>query len=327
MPSLVGKEIGHTGYGMMRLTWNPTPPTKEQSFAALDTALSQGATFWNAGELYGSPTRHSLHLLREYFESQSRSGSDENVAEKIVLSVKGGIKPGTLTPDGSETNLRRSVEDCLAVLAGTKQIDIFEPARLDPNFTVEEQMGVLRALVREGKIGGIGLSEVDAETIRRAHKIHPIAAVEVEFSLFATDILHNGIAATCTELGIPIVAYSPLGRGVLAGAFTRVSDIPDGDFRKILPKYQDGAIEQNLKRVNELNKFAARKGVAPVQLALGWLRSLSGRPGLPTIIPIPGGTTPEKIVQNTEGVPILSDEEMEEIDEILKRNEIVGSRY
>lgn len=284
-------------------------------------------------------------MLREYFESKSRSGSGENVAEKIVLSVKGGLKPGTLTPDGSETNLRRSVEDCLAVLAGTKQIDIFEPARLDPNFTVEEQVGVLRALVREGKIGGIGLSEVDAETIRRAyvsfsllllfylyltiyrHKIHPIAAVEVEFSLFATDILHNGVAATCTELGIPVVAYSPLGRGVLTGTFTRVSDIPDGDFRKILPKYQDGVIEQNLKRINELNKFAARKGVAPVQLALGWLRSLSSRPGLPTIIPIPGGTTPEKIVQNMDGVPILSDEDMEEIDEILKRNEVVGSRY
>lgn len=158
-------------------------------------------------------------------------------------------------------------------------------------------------------------------------KIHPIAAVEVELSLFATDILHNGVAETCAQLNIPIVAYSPLGRGVLAGAFTKLSEIPEGDFRRTLPKFQHDALQQNLKLVEELGKFAARKGVAPVQLALGWVRSLNNRPGMPTIIPIPGGTTVEKVTQNLTGVPILSDEEMGEIDAILKRNEIVGERY
>lgn len=145
--------------------------------------------------------------------------------------------------------------------------------------------------------------------------------------MFAIDILQNDVAKVCAELGITVVAYSPLCRGILAGAFTNVSEIPDGDFRKTLPKFQDAAMEQNGKLLKEILKFAQRKGVTPAQFALGWVLSLNGRPGMPTIIPIPGATTSKRVIENLKGVPSLSEEEMAEIDEILKQNEVVGSRY
>lgn len=151
--------------------------------------------------------------------------------------------------------------------------------------------------------------------------------MEVEFSLFTTDILHNDIAKTCAELNIPIVAYSPLGWGVLAGAFGKPTEIPEGDHRRHMAKFQDEAMAQNMKLVEEVGKLAERKGVAPVQIALAWIRSLSGRPGMPVIIPIPGGTTSEKVTQNLSGVSRLDNMEMEEIDRILRENEIVGHRY
>ncbi|KAF7594129.1 Pyridoxine 4-dehydrogenase [Aspergillus hancockii] len=320
MPSLLGRDVGHTGYGLMRMTWVPQPPPHEQCFTALNTALAHGSNFWNAGELYGTPEYNSLHLLHKYFTAHPEN------ADKVVLSIKGGLKPGQLVPDGSEANIRRSVDECLQLLAGMKKIDIFECARQDPSTTVEQTVGVLAELVKEGKIGGIGLSEVDAETIRRAHKVHPIAAVEVELSLFDIHILQNDVAKVCAELNIPIVAYSPLGQGVLAGAFTKASDIPDGDFRKMLPKFQDEAMQQNIKLVNEVNELASRKGVVPVQIALAWVLTLSDKPGMPTIIPIPGGTTADKVTQNLQA-PRLTDAEMKEIDAILKRNEVVGARY
>jgi len=171
------------------------------------TALSHGANLWNGGELYGSPERNSLHLLNEYFTSYPDD------ADKIVLSIKGGLKAGAMAPDGSEENVRRSIDECLRVLDGKKFLDIFECARVDPNTPVETTVAAIAEYVKAGKVGGVGLSEVSAQTIRRAAKVTKIAAVEVEFSLWATDILENGIAETCAELEIPIVAYSPLGRG------------------------------------------------------------------------------------------------------------------
>lgn len=327
---LVSKPIGPIGYGLMGLTWRPNPQPAEDSYKALSTALGEGANFWNGGELYGSPSRHSCHLLHEYF---TRHPED---AAKVVLSIKGGLVPGALKPDGSAQNVRRSVDECLRTLAGTKSIDIFECARVDPDTPLEETIRTLAELVREGKIGGIGLSEVKASTIERAHAIHPIASVEVELSLWTTDILRNGIAATCAKLGIPIVAYSPLSRGALAGdGIRKNADIPDGDFRKIMPRFQDDVLDYNNQVLDEVGKLAARKGVTKSQIAIAWVRELSHRTittqdgdrvKLGTIIPIPGATTPERIVENSKLVD-LTDEEMEEIAAILKKNPVKGDRY
>ncbi|OAP60718.1 hypothetical protein AYL99_05720 [Fonsecaea erecta] len=327
---ILGKPIGPIGYGLMGLTWRPSPQPASESFKAMETALSQGANFWNGGELYGKPERHSCHLLNEYFKLHPED------ADKVVLSIKGGLVPGQLKPDGSAANIRRSVEDCLKVLDGTKSIDIFECARLDHNVPLEETIGALAQLVKEGKIGGIGLSEVKASTIEKAHAIHPIAAVEVEVSLWTTDILRNGVAATCAKLDIPIVAYSPLSRGALAGdTIRRHADIPEGDIRKHMPRFQDDVLEYNNQIVDEVQRLAEKKGVTKAQVAIAWVRSLSGRTittengeqiTLGTIIPIPGATKPERIVENTTIVD-LSDDEMKEIAEILKRNPVKGHRY
>ncbi|KAJ5562015.1 hypothetical protein N7461_000776 [Penicillium sp. DV-2018c] len=303
------------------MTWNPQPPSQEVCFETLNTALELGASFWNGGELYGTPEYNSMHLLNKYFTKYPEH------AEKAVLSVKGGMKKYELAPDGSEANIRRSVDDCLRLLDGKKKIDIFECARQDPNYPVENTIKVLAECVKEGKIGGIGLSEVDAETIRRAHKVHPIAAVEIEMSLWSTEALENDVAKTCAELQIPVVAYSPLGRGFLTGAVTSASDIPEGDFRHSIPRFQGENFKHNLKLINAVRDLATLKGVAPAQIALAWILSQSDKPGMPTIIPIPGGTTKDKVVQNMGAVQGLTDSELIEINAILKEHSVAGTRY
>ena len=206
MPELVGKTVGPVGYGLMGIQ------TITYLDSSMRTALSLGANNWNGGELYGSPERNSLHLLNEYFTKYPGD------AEKVVLSIKGGLKKGEMAPDGSRENIRRSIDECLKVLDGKKSLDLFECARVDPKTPIEETVGYIAEYVKEGKLGGISLSEVGPQSIRKAHAAHPISAVEVEFSLWSTEILENGVAATCAELGIPIIAYSPLGRGFLVSA-------------------------------------------------------------------------------------------------------------
>lgn len=151
--------------------------------------------------------------------------------------------------------------------------------------------------------------------------------MEVELSIWATDILENNVAATCAELGIPVIAYSPLGRGALTGAINSTSDIPEGDFRRRLPKFQDEALKANKFLIDEVLELAKKKGMTGAQIALAWIKSLNGRPGMPTIIPIPGGKTKEKVTENMQDVPLLTAAEMEEIERIIKRNRVVGSRY
>jgi pyridoxine 4-dehydrogenase len=297
----------------------------------MKTSLAQGSNFWNAGELYGTKDFNSCHLINKYLTDNPSDAS------KIVLSIKGGLAPGEMRPDGSEKNIRRSIDECLRLLDGKIEIDIFQCARVDPQTPIETSIAALTACVKEGKIRGIGLSEVKASTIRRAAAIHPIAAVEVELSLWATDILRNGVAATCAELGIPIVAYSPLCRGVLTeNPIRKNADIPDGDHKKHLPKFQDEVLEGNNRITDEVALLAKRKGCTKAQVAIAWVRGLSGRmvpagPGgervkLGEIIPIPGATTRERVLENTTFVE-LTDGEMEEIAEILKKNPIQGDRY
>ena len=229
-------------------------------------------------------------------------------------------------PDGSEENIRRSVDACLAMLEGKKKLDIFECARVDPKTPIETTVGVLATYVKEGKLGGISLSEVRAETIRRAHKVHPICGVEVELSLWSTDILTNGVAATCAELGIPVVAYSPLGRGFLTGEIRKKSDLPEGDFRHHMPRFQEDVFDKNIKLVDELQKLAKKKNCTGAQLALAWVKQLSGSEGMPVIIPIPGATTEKRVIENLKDVT-LDKADMDEINEILGKVEVHGGRY
>jgi len=317
---LVGKPIGPIGYGLMGLTWRAKPPSTEQSFKAMRAALQHGANFWNGGELYGSPERNSLHLLNEYFTEYPED------AEKVVLSIKGGLKPGAMAPDGSEQNVQRSIDECLRVLDGKKFLDLFECARVDPNTPIETTITAINKYVEAGKLGGISLSEVGEKTIRRAAKVAKISAVEVEFSLWSTDILNNGVAAACAELDIPIVAYSPIGRGFLTGDIKRPEDLGEDDMRKTMPRFQGEAFYENLKLVAEIEKIAAKKGVRPGQVAIAWVRAHSGKDGMPVVIPIPGSTTEARVEENTKDIT-LSEAEFAEINTILSKFAPVGGRY
>ena len=184
---------------MPGLTWRRNPPPEEQAFEAMRAALAANCNLWNGGEFYGTPENNSLTLLKKYYAKYPED------ADKVVLNIKGGLGPN-LTINGSPEFLKKSVENCLAMLGERGRIDMFECARRDPNVPLEQTLRALEEFVTEGKIGGVALSEVSANTIREAAKITKIVAVEVELSLWCTEPLTNGITEACAELKIPILA-------------------------------------------------------------------------------------------------------------------------
>jgi len=318
--TLAGSPVGSTGFGMMGLTWRPNPVSQDQAFAAMKAALDNGANFFNGGELYGTPERNSLHLLREYFEKYPGD------AKKVVISIKGGLEKGGMKPDGTPENVRRSIDECLTQLAGTKKLDLFECARVDPKTPIEITIRTADEYVQAGKLGGISLSECSADTIRRAAKVAKISAVEVEYSLWATEIQDNGVLKACGELRIPIVAYSPLGRGFLTGQVKSRDDLAEDDHRRHLPRFSEENFPKNLDLIHQLEKLAKRKGCTPGQIGVAWVKAQSERDGNPVIIPIPGATTVERVKENLVDVD-LSDNDIKEIDSILASAEIHGDRY
>lgn len=196
-------------YACAGLTWKAKPISQDEAFAAMKAALDNGCNFWNGGEFYGPPTYNSLVLLERYLERYPED------AGRIVICIKGAVNPDTHKVDGSPEQIRRSIDSNLKQLKGRKKLDLFECARRDPDTPLEITFGTLqKEYIDTGKLGGIMLTEVSAATIHEAVKVAKIAAVEVELSLFTTDVLHNGVAAACAQYDIPLVAYSPIGRGV-----------------------------------------------------------------------------------------------------------------
>ncbi|RDW78688.1 aldo/keto reductase family protein [Aspergillus mulundensis] len=312
-PTVTGKVVGPIGFGLMGFTRPWAPIEYSAATKVMKTALEQGATFWNGGIHYGSPTSNSLHLLKHYFTQYPED------ADKAVLSIKGGYDVSTHSPDGSPSGVRASVEEALAVLDGVKKIDIFECARVDPNVPIETTIAALAQLVKEGKIGGIGLSEASAATIRRAHAVHPIAAAEIELSLFTMDPLRNGIVDACCELDIPLIAYSPLGRGWLTGQLRQHSDLAESDMRRMLPRFQADVFDHNFGLVEAVEGIARRKGVTVAQVAIAWVCAQGA-------IPIPGATTEERVLENSRNVT-LSAEELGVLQSVLDEFEVKGERY
>ncbi|KAB2572032.1 Pyridoxal reductase [Lasiodiplodia theobromae] len=319
MPKVANEEVGDVGYGLMGLTWRPDPLPEEQSFAAMRAALSNGCNLWNGAEFYGTPERNSLTLLRQYYDKYPED------ADKVVLSVKGCLGPDH-SLDCSPEGVRKSVTNCLDMLGERGKIAMFAPGRRDPKVPLQQTLRELDRFVQEGKIGGVALSEVSAKTIEQAAQITKIAAVEIELSLWQTDPLHNGITKVCKELGIPIMAYSPMGNGMLTGHIKSASDIPEGDIRRLLPRFKPENFEVNVKLVRALEKIAKRKNCTAAQLAISWVVTLSKRPDMPVIIPIPGATKAARLEENSR-IFELTEEELQEIDEVLANHSIVGDRY
>ncbi|KAH8671700.1 NADP-dependent oxidoreductase domain-containing protein [Xylariales sp. PMI_506] len=305
----------------MGLTWRAHQTPDDQAFAVMSAAIENGAVLWSAAEFYGvSEPTASLQLIRRYFEAHPEN------ADSVTLFVKGCTDLKTLAPLTDRSGVRGSAENCLKILGGAKRVDVFGPSRIDPSVPLEETLGALRELVSEGKIGGVGLSEVGAATLERAHAIQPLSLVEVEFSLWSTDILTNGVAATAKRLDLPIVAYAPLGRGFLTGQIRSPEDIPAGDIRLYLDRFQPESFGKNLELVEQLQEVAARKNVTPAQLALTWVRASSNTDLVGRIIPIPGATTASRVKENNKFVT-LSEIEKVELDDIIASFTVHGGRY
>ncbi|KAL4953196.1 NADP-dependent oxidoreductase domain-containing protein [Aspergillus filifer] len=311
--SIVGKIVGPVGFGLMGFTRPWAPVEYSVARKVMKKALEQGANYWNGGLHYGTPTANSLHLLKNYFTTYPED------REKVILSIKGAYNASTHEPDCSPEGIKTSIETALSILEGTKEIDIFECARVDPNVPIETSIATLAQFLKEGKIGGIGISEASETTIRRAHKVHPIAAAEIELSLFTTDALMNGVVSACHELEIPIIAYSPLGRGWLTGKLRKYSDLAETDMRRMLPRFQPDVFDNNIKLVDAVDLIAKRKGVTLAQVAIAWVCAQGA-------IPIPGATTEERVLENFRNVE-LTEEDLAEIQVALDRLPIKGERY
>ncbi|KFY34473.1 hypothetical protein V494_06741 [Pseudogymnoascus sp. VKM F-4513 (FW-928)] len=321
MVKIQGKEVGETGYGLMGFTWRPTPTQPEDAFPAMKAALEAGAIFWNGGDFYGTPEYNSLHLLAAYFTKYPED------ADKVILSIKSGYKEN-FQIDGSSEYVRDRVNNANKFLGGKKKIDIFEYARMPTNVdffdvTLEE----LEKCVAEGLIGGIGLSEVSAATIKKCVALTKIDTVELELSLWSTDILTNGIAEACSEANVPIIAYSPIGRGMLTGQIKSADDIPEGDFRRNFPRFQPENFHYNLELVQRLEEVAEKSECTPGQLAIAWVRQAGNTVKKnPQILPIPGASRKERVEENCKAVK-LDKSTLAEIEKVLAEVEIVGTRY
>jgi len=262
-----GISVSAIGLGCMGLSeFYGEPMQESEAINLLHRAIDLGITHFDTAEMYGQGRNEQL--LSKAFAKQW---------DQLVLATKFGPQrdPATgafLGVDGSPTNTRKSCEKSLKRL-GIEKIDLYYLHRVDPATQIEDTVGEMAKLVKEGKIRAIGLSEASAKTIKRAHAVHPIAAVQTEYSIFSRDI-EKDILPTCVELGISLVAYAPLGRGMLTGRYTSTNDRPtsEDDFRaQMQPRFQPGNIESNLKLVEAVKEIATQKGCMAAQVALSWV--------------------------------------------------------
>ncbi|KAH7590676.1 Aldo/keto reductase family [Nakaseomyces glabratus] len=332
------RSIG-TGYGLMSLTWKAVPTEQEQAFGAMKKAIdlaraSNHIAFFNVGEFYGKD-RVNLHLVRDFFKKYPE------LREHVIISCKGAMDLSDLHAMGKYDDVVKSVEACTEAIGGF--IEIFEPARLDMDICKEgevypkESIQALKDLCDKGVIGAISLSEVDEKVINAvaADFGEYLACVEVELSLFCDDILHNGVAKACSDHNMAIICYSPLGKGILTGQITKNSDIPDGDFRKMLKSFSDEALQHNQEivsfiRTEIIEKRPAGKEITLPQVALAWIKHWNGDSSYPNakFIPIPSGSSAARVAENfDEEKSTISDEEFKKLNKYAFDFKPVGARY
>jgi len=309
-----GLAAGAIGLGCMGMTHAYGTGDEEESIATIHRALDCGVTLLDTAEVYGPHTNEELvgKAIR------GRRG-------QVVLATKFGIVlgSGAMQLDGSPANARRAVEGSLRRL-GVDVIDLYYLHRKDPAVPIEETVGAMKELVEAGKVRFLGLSEVGAETIRRAHKVHPISAVQSEYSLWERGI-EDSILPAMRELGVGLVPFSPLGRGYLTGAFQSSSVFGAGDFRRSLPRFDDEHMAANQKLVDTVKAVAKRHGAAhratPAQVALAWVLAHA-----PDAVPIPGTKRRAHLDDNLGALNVrLTVEDMEELNRLASM--AVGDRY
>ncbi|MEU5083602.1 MULTISPECIES: aldo/keto reductase [Streptomyces] len=312
-----GLTVSAEGLGCMGMTFGYGDADEAEAVATIHRALELGVTLLDSADMYGPFTNEAL------VGRAVRGRRDQ-----VVLATKVGNEidaDGRLT--GSLNNrpdyIKRAVEGSLARL-GTDHLDLYYLHRIDPEVPVEESIGAMAELVAEGKVRHLGVSEASAATIRRAHAVHPLAAVQTEYSLFTRDVEINGVLDTVRELGIGFVAYSPLGRGFLTGGIRSTRDIPEGlDFRRISPRFTEDNLRRNLPVVDALSVLADRVGVSVTRLALAWVLSRGD-----DVVAIPGTKRRRYLEENVGALSVpLTAETIAEIDRIAPHGVTAGDRY
>lgn len=305
-------EVSAIGLGCMSLShaYGPPPP-RDQARQVLTGALDAGYTFFDTAVIYG--LGHNETLVGEVLGPHRK---------EFVLASKCGLNNGDKRElNGRPEILKATCEDSLKRLR-TDFIDLYYLHRWDRRVPIEESVGTLSELVAEGKIGAVGLSEVSADTLRKAHAVHPIAALQTEYSPWTRNP-EIAVLEACRELGTAFVAFSPVGRGFLAGGVLDPSALADGDFRKDMPRFQGEAFAANLRLYRSFAALAQEAGCTPAQLCLAWLKQKD-----PIIVSIPGTTSPAHMVENAkaDGV-VLSAETMARLEALVNEKTVTGPRY
>lgn len=307
--------VSAIGLGCMGMSEFYGPADKTQSLATLEHAFDKGITFFDTADTYGLGRNEEL---LSSFLARHR--------DQVTLATKFGIvREGPLADrriDNTATYMVRACEASLKRLA-IEKIDLYYAHRLNPAAPVEDTVGAMAELVKQGKVRGLGLSEVSPDTLRRAHAVHPIAAVQSEYSLWSRDP-ENGILQTCKELGIAFIPYSPLGRGFLTGKIRSVETMAPDDFRRTSqPRFERANLDKNLLMVDKITRLANVKGCTSAQLALAWILAQGDH-----IIPIPGTRTERYVDENIAAAMIsLTKTDLDILNQICEKHEVIGERY
>jgi aryl-alcohol dehydrogenase-like predicted oxidoreductase len=308
-------EVSAIGFGCMGLDFGyATKVSRQEGVALIRAAYERGVTFFDTAEVYGPFTNEEM--VGEALEP---------FRDQVVVATKFGFN----IVDGKQAGLNSRPEHIREVCNESLKrlrvdaIDLFYQHRVDPNVPIEEVAGAVGQLIREGKVKHFGLSEPGAETVRRAHAVQPVTALQNEYSLWTRGPETNGILEVCEELGIGLVPYSPLGKGFLTGAMNKDTKLREGDFRNLLPRFTPEAMEKNQVLIDLLKRIADKKNATPAQVALAWL--LAQRPW---IVPIPGTTKLHRLEENLGATDVeLTHGELAEIREAVGRIDIEGERY
>ncbi|WP_310717884.1 aldo/keto reductase [Streptomyces lydicus] len=306
-------EVSAQGLGCMGMSHGYGESDDKQSIATLNRALDLGVSLLDTSDFYGAG--HNEELIGRAIAGRR---------DEVVLATKFGFanvlgQPTTIRGDAAY--VRQACDASLRRL-GVDHIDLYYQHRVDPEVPIEETVGAMAELVEAGKVRHLGLSEASAATLRRAHAVHPIAALQSEWSLWTRD-LEQEIVPVCRELGIGLVPFSPLGRGFLTGRYTSVEGLPESDVRRTQPRFADGNLEQNLAIVEKLNELAAGKGVSAGQLALAWVQHRGD-----DVVPIPGTRRQKYLEENLGALTVeLSADELAAIDAAAPAAGVAGTRY
>ncbi|MGY1715552.1 aldo/keto reductase [Geodermatophilus sp. SYSU D01106] len=308
------------GLGCMGMSEFYGTGDQAEAEATIRRALDLGVTFLDTADMYGPFTNERLV-----------GAAIAGRRDEVVLATKFGNERGE---DGSFRGINgrpeyvRQACDASLQRLGVDVIDLYYQHRVDTTVPVEDTWGAIRELVEAGKVRAAGISEAAPETIRRAHAVQPVAAVQTEYSLWSRDPEEDGVLATCAELGIGFVAYSPIGRGFLSGQIRSVDDLAPDDFRRSNPRFQGEAFEQNLRLVDRVREIGDEKGVTASQLALAWVIAQSGRAGNPAVVPIPGTKRVRYLEENAAAAEVaLTDDDLHRLDEAAPVGAAAGDRY